>query len=927
MKDYITFNPDGSFNHLSTNSNAISFSLCKHLEMAEAAYIDETTGIEYYLEAETGYYYFWDDKAEEYRYYEEPVKAPPSTTEETSNGVVSNRNIVLAGASSRDVSVRRRESSTSVARRKTSRIDPRQIPRPVTYASNKEKQRMRTLKENDETSAATSALGETYYTCSGSIPPSAGIDFAAIDEGNANPKFMRATMLQIPETSELLEETHLSIGVIVQPLAYIGSDESVPTVECGEDGPIRCDRCGAYMNPFNTFTDNGSKFQCSFCGMSNAVPHDYVCNTDANGMRRDRDERFELHKGSVEYLAPSYADFPATDPSYLFVLDVSCTARISGLFQSSVQAVLNILPILSELPRCRMGIVTFDSSVHFYELRVESSDPRLVVLSDVDEAFLPIPAEQILVKPSDPHYYGLLEQVLGFVLTLYGESRETGCAFGAAAGIAALVLKDFGGKAFITQSGLPSVGIGKLEDREDPSLSNTRDEISLFHSQDSYYQILATSLAESFISVDLFVGASTSYVDLATCGMICRETGGQVFHYPGFDGNKDGYSFESDLYRAVTRETGFQASMAMRTSFGLQVGEQFGNYFKKDPGQLDLPTIDSDKAFAFRIAHEGKLPKDSKACFQAALLYTNSAGERRIRVHTLSLSTTSSISQIFRHADIDAIVNLSLRQALKVVMMSSVPEARKYIREGTVDILHIYRKRCALTTSSGQLILPEALKLLPLYTLGMLKNPILADSSSTDQRMHLFDYVNMMPVSVSVPFCYPRVYSLHELPQDTCVPKEDGSIVIPPIHMTTAEFLEDDGVYLMDTGLMFGLLFGADCHPMYMQSLFGVDSLDQTELYECHIYPDENNPNSLGSKVFTLMEKLQATRPAYCSLRVFVRSMEFGEAIDFQKFALRLIEDEIVVEPGTKTFGHPSDRMSYVEFLCWTHRKIQDKVL
>lgn len=39
----------------------------------------------------------------------------------------------------------------------------------------------------------------------------------------------------------------------------------------------------------------------------------------------------------------------------------------------------------------------------------------------------------------------------------------------------------------------------------------------------------------------------------------------------------------------------------------------------------------------------------------------------------------------------------------------------------TIDILHSYRKYCSTSTSPGQLILPEALKLLPLYVLGLSK--------------------------------------------------------------------------------------------------------------------------------------------------------------------------------------------------------------
>ena len=37
--------------------------------------------------------------------------------------------------------------------------------------------------------------------------------------------------------------------------------------------------------------------------------------------------------------------------------------------------------------------------------------------------------------------------------------------------------------------------------------------------------------------------------------------------------------------------------------------------------------------------------------FQAALLYTSSKGERRIRVHTLCLPTTASLQEVVQGAD------------------------------------------------------------------------------------------------------------------------------------------------------------------------------------------------------------------------------------------------------------------------------------
>jgi protein transport protein SEC24 len=51
------------------------------------------------------------------------------------------------------------------------------------------------------------------------------------------------------------------------------------------------------------------------------------------------------------------------------------------------------------------------------------------------------------------------------------------------------------------------------------------------------------------------------------------------------------------------------------------------------------------------------LPETGSACyFQAALLFTSSTGERRIRVHTLALPTTNKLANVFAGADSQALV-------------------------------------------------------------------------------------------------------------------------------------------------------------------------------------------------------------------------------------------------------------------------------
>ena len=55
----------------------------------------------------------------------------------------------------------------------------------------------------------------------------------------------------------------------------------------------------------------------------------------------------------------------------------------------------------------------------------------------------------------------------------------------------------------------------------------------------------------------------------------------------------------------------------------------------------------------------------------------------------------------------------------------SLQSLREQMVTKCVNTLFSYRKFCATTSSSGQLILPEALKLLPLYTLAAQKGTLM----------------------------------------------------------------------------------------------------------------------------------------------------------------------------------------------------------
>ena len=64
-----------------------------------------------------------------------------------------------------------------------------------------------------------------YKTSSLEVPPSPGVPFMAVDEGQASPKLVRSTMYRIPANYSLHQSTKIPMGLVVQPIADVGEGE------------------------------------------------------------------------------------------------------------------------------------------------------------------------------------------------------------------------------------------------------------------------------------------------------------------------------------------------------------------------------------------------------------------------------------------------------------------------------------------------------------------------------------------------------------------------------------------------------------------------------------------------------------------------------------------------------------------------------
>jgi protein transport protein SEC24 len=588
-------------------------------------------------------------------------------------------------------------------------------------------------------------LTQVYPTMETHQPPPATVPFVAHDQGNSSPKFARLTINKIPSTSDGLASTALPLGMILQPLAPLQEGEQpIPVLDFGEAGPPRCRRCRAYINPFMTFRSGGNKLVCNMCSFPNEVNSDYFAPTDPSGVRVDRLQRPELMLGTCEYLVPK--EYWAKEPvglRWLFLIDVSQIALQQKLVESVCEGILLALYGDDSEPQedgeadehnssqgksevklpagSRVGIVTYDREVHFYNLSSHLDQAQMMVMTDLEDPFVPL-GGGLFVDPQESK--SVISGLLHNLSSIFSTNAASVPALLPALDASLAALAVTGGKIICALSSLPTSGPGKLVVRDDGQGRDPEVEKKLLTTEHPGYKKTAASMVSAGVGVDLFLAAAGGqYMDIATVGHVPGLTGGEVFLYPNFYAPRDHSKLANEIRHAVNRETGYQALMKVRCSNGLQVSSYHGNFLQHSFGaDLEIGTVDADKAMGVIFSYDGKLDTKLDAHFQAALLYTTASGQRRVRCINIVAGVMENVMESMRSVDQDAVVSIIAKEASSKLADKSLKDIRSGITEKTIDILAGYRKNFSGSHPPGQLVLPQNLKEFSMYMLGLIKS-------------------------------------------------------------------------------------------------------------------------------------------------------------------------------------------------------------
>jgi hypothetical protein len=668
----------------------------------------------------------------------------------------------------------------------------------------------------------------------------------------------------------------------------------------GSGTVVRCTRCNAYAN---AFWEAGT---CNFCGQTRnigSVSSGTMEYKDLTGPFLTRESG--PVKPVVVYCIDLMAMSTTTSSLAWDALQLIRTDVIPA-YAKHFQTQQDASPRRLVAPRVGIVFSMGREGVYMIDKRTKS----LVVMPDTEEdPYCPLPLTEFswnlaeeLQDLENCFQAELAESVLPALLerakNMTQQSQGSNSSGGAAMRVLVDGLKETGGRAVYISSRRPDYGVGAIPDREakvgvSKAYSSPVVESWLYTPlQDAlpraladatdkaasiYYSKLGEECVKYKVAMDIVIlggnnNEKTSFLHAATLSKLCQVSNGR-FVWIQQRGTDWKTQFRQELIRPLVNFAGWDAVLKVRCSSGLRVKSitsgvgivtQASNSLTDVSPEVELVTVTPDTCVAVTLDHRvGGLPKQAKFGYvQTALLYTNPwTGQRRLRVSTLALRTAASPAVAFRSIDFGCVASLLMRRAVAKMTPEAetahekpaVEDSMRVVMETVLNVLAAYRKYGSnQALGPSQFVLPDKLKLLPLFCMGLRKSPMFRKSlrvhrggmtsspmpsPTADERAYALYHASRCSPATAM-------YLLHPILLDmTATTTQEGGVLcdwvesrvtagstmdmlqnspfirLPEALQASISNMADDKVYLLDTMMTFYILIGKDVPQDTMQSI------------------------------------------------------------------------------------------------------------
>ncbi|EGR29097.1 sec23 sec24 trunk domain protein, partial [Ichthyophthirius multifiliis] len=375
-------------------------------------------------------------------------------------------------------------------------------------------------------------------------------------------------------------------------------------------------------------------FTCNICQQKDSVPNKNYF------LPEKMQEITQLNNSSFDMITTSdYLLDPPMAPTYFFLIDVSQEAQKSGMLNIICDSLKEII-IQDKLQggvRKQIGIITYDSQIHIYNLKSNLKQAQMYVLPDFkDGELFPLQLENLVVTIEDSKdiIVDLLDNLPNMLQNQY-INNNTSCFIYA--------LDVFFYIEYIKDQ-FYFIFIKFLQG----CFQNAQKQ---WRPSSKHFKILSKEMIK--ICPLLFV-FSQEFKNLITLGELPRILNGEIYFY--HDQEQRQKQFKEDLLYNLQKSFNWENNLKIRISPGFKIKSINGSFALKSKDQFVFP-CDLRKPLLLDLEIEENQSQQNNIevfSIQTELLYTNNEGQRLLRFHNYVIPLSSSLQQIYDSIDLEA---------------------------------------------------------------------------------------------------------------------------------------------------------------------------------------------------------------------------------------------------------------------------------
>lgn len=666
-------------------------------------------------------------------------------------------------------------------------------------------------------------------------------EYESLKKYNCSDEFLSCTTNVLPNSQYLSSTISVPIGVSLSPLSPNIPSEMIPKVDYKEANFPRCENCKAYMNPFIKFNNNGNTWECNLCKTFNSTDSEYYSPIDDGGKRRDQNERAELCNGTYEIIANKGYWKKDREPiiaTYIFVIDVSINSITSSFLNAILESIKDAVnnEAFYNKEETKIGIITYDSSVHFYSFAKNLNQPQMLCVAE-EIVFLPTFHENLLMslKEGKDKIVSILDLIQSsFTSNTVKDSLKIFQALEAAR----LMFNNTGGKIIIFSC---SNALNNLPLMNNSEIKYTKEEKNYSCTDNNKLKNLGITFTNDNISIDIFAFAE-SFINVLTLNEICDNTNGNMYFYKNFKIQIHYKNLFNQIRRVISKEIAWEGVIKIRLSHGYKITDFITPVPKYNDELLVTSTIDSDQHFQVGLGipipkpeeqneKKNKTLNDKFVYIQSALLYSYGDGSRRIRINNKCIPTSNKAIDIYNSINPEALACWYTKKTINSIYHDK--EISNAVIKTETNFSTMISSMFSYQMSLKK-ELPDNLIYLPLYILGLIKQRVFCKNEldkKYDIDLSNFLRVKLLRASTEeiLSFIYPKIYFLNQLIEDETIGTydENEGIKLPSVISTHYESMEDDGLYLIDNGYLLIIYVKLQIEQKLLKQLFNVDTLEE----------------------------------------------------------------------------------------------------